>query len=413
MAQLTSGRPDSVDQFRLAAVTSHPVQYQAPLFQRLAGHPSIDLTVYYGHDASVTGELDPEFGLPIAWDRPLLAGYRSVVLATCDQRLRWWRRMSRQAAVIRHIWRGRYDAVFIHSYATWLSLMAYAGAWLSRTPVLVRTESHDIWARPAPTAALKSIVLRVLFRHTDAFLSIGEANQRFYERLGVGSDRLFWTPYGVDNEFFSSERERLLPERDAIRRELGIAPDEAVVVYSGKLIERKRVEDLLLAASRVGAKMAVLIIGDGPCRSRLLEATVRLGVKVLFVGFQNQTQLARYYVCGDVFVLPSRHETWGLVLNEAMLFEMPVIATTAVGAGVDLIEPHVTGFSYRSGDITRLAEYLELLAADPDRRHVMGRAARRLVGRYTYDACVEGITSALTAIAERRWDRARREQPVA
>ena len=393
--------PPTTRTFRLAAVTSHPVQYQAPLFQRLAAHSSIDLTVYYGHDGSIAGELDREFGIPIAWDRPLLAGYRSVFLTRRERRLGWLGQAARQMTVLLHLWRGRYDAVFIHSYATWLSLMAYLGAWLSRTPVLLRTESHLLRPRHAIIAAAKNLILRKLFRHTAAFLVIGEANRRFYEFLGVTEKMMFWTPYSVDNEYLSAEQRRLAPDRDAIRREVGIAPGHLVVVYSGKLIELKRIEDLIQALKLLSAESQpaeLLIIGEGPRRELLTKLASELGMRVTFAGFQNQTQLARYYLCGDIFVLPSTRETWGLVLNEAMLFGMPVVTTSAVGAGADLVVADVTGYTFEPGDCVTLAKHLDMLLNDPDARRRMGEAARCRISAYTYAEGVNGVLAALGCV---------------
>lgn len=384
--------------FRLAAVTSHPVQYQAPLFQRLALCPEIDLTVYYGHDGSVIGDVDAEFGVPVKWDRPLLAGYRSVFLTRRSSDNSRWSDARRKATIIEHLAQGNYDAVFVHSYATWLSGMAFLGAWKSRIPVLLRTESHRLKARPALTEAVKNVVLRTLFRYTSAFLVIGEANKRFYAHYRVDDRRMFWTPYCVDNDFFISERQRLATQRDAIRRELGLREDSAVVVYSGKLIDLKRVEDLLSAASilsRQGRSVQVLIVGDGPCRSALMEQAKALGLSAIFVGFQNQTKLSRHYLCGDVFVLPSERETWGLVLNEAMLFEMPIVTTVGVGASLDLVEQGVTGYTYDIGNHEMLAGRLSEILGCSCGRQRLGAAARARVDRFNYDQCVKGILSAL------------------
>ena len=357
--------------------------------------------VYYGHDGSVTGEIDREFGIPITWDRPLLTGYRSVFLTTRARRLGRWRQAASHAAVVGHLWRGRYDAVFIHSYATTLSLFAYLGAWLSRTPVLLRTESHLLRPRPATMQAAKRFVLRTLFRHTAAFLVIGEANRRFYEFYGVSPTVMFWTPYSVDNEYLVAEQRWLAPEREAIQREIGIATGRPVIVYSGKLIELKRVEDLVQAVkllSRDEQPAELLIIGEGPRRLLLTELAGRLGIKVTFAGFQNQTQLARYYLCGDVFVLPSSRETWGLVLNEAMVFGMPIVTTAAVGAGVDLVVAGVTGYTYEAGDCEALARHLDTLLKDSEARRRMGEAARRRIAAYTHDEGVKGVLAALECV---------------
>ena len=136
--------------YRLAAVASHPVQYQAPLFRQIAAHDGVDLTVFYGHDGSVAGDLDREFGQRIRWDRPLLDSYRSVFLQRRSDRMNGLRRLAADAQIVAHLWRQRFDAVFVHSYATRLSLFAYIGALVSRT---ARSASDRVRA-VAPQATL-------------------------------------------------------------------------------------------------------------------------------------------------------------------------------------------------------------------------------------------------------------------
>jgi glycosyltransferase involved in cell wall biosynthesis len=375
-------------------VTSHPVQYQAPLFQQLARNPQLDLTVYYGHDGGVAGTLDGGFGVPIVWDRPLLSGYTSHFL----------RSQSRPLSLLGHLWRGHYDAVLIHSYATPLSLIAYAAARLTRTPILLRTESHLLRARPAVLERIKTAVLRIVFRLTGAFLVIGDANRQFFEHYGADNRRMFRTPYCVDNEYLSGQALQLATEKPRIMREIGLNSARPVIAYCGKLIERKRVADLIRAiglAAQRGRPAQLMVVGDGPLYAPLKQLCRSHSIDATFVGFQNQTQLARYYVCADVCVLPSSYETWGLVINEAMACGLPVVTTTVVGAGVDLVIPGVTGYTYPPGDCAALADCLERLIGDPALRKTMGEAARQRVDPHNYQECTAGIISALEFVGRR------------
>ena len=96
-------------------------------------------------------------------------------------------------------------------------------------------------------------------------------------------------------------------------------------------------------------RAGLLIVGDGPSRAALEERARSRQLKwTQFAGFRNQSELAAWYICMDVFVLPSRFETWGLVLNEAMLFQLPVVASSMVGAAEDLIETGRTDTSLKS-----------------------------------------------------------------
>jgi len=384
-------------------VTSHPVQYQAPLFQKLARHPQIDLTVYYESDFSLQGERDPGFGVPVKWDRPLLEGYRSKFLKNGIGMSSGGRSLG-SLAIIPEFWHEQYDAVFIHSYATLLSLMAYVGAWLSQTPVLLHTESELIRLRGPLTQAIKRLFLGVLFRGTAGFQAIGLPNRAFYRYYGVPESRIYHTPYSVDNEFFTSEGAKWIAQREQLKVGLGFAPNVPIILFSGKLIPRKRPMDLLRAYAGVveeGVAAGLLFIGEGELRPVLEQFAREQGLtQVKIAGFQNQTQLPRYYAVGDVFVLPSEFDPWGLVVNEAMLFSIPVIVSDRVGAGPDLVQDNETGYTYPVGDVMRLRALLKQLVLNTDLRQRMGEAAQERIMHWNYDTCVTEIVRAVAEVAQ-------------
>lgn len=390
--------------YRLAVVTSHPVQYQAPLFQRLAQHSCVDLSVYYGHDGSIAGAVDPEFGVPIKWDRPLLEGYRSAFLTRRRDRLNVKGERRQKARIIGELRQQQFDAVLIHSYATFLSAMAIAGARLSATPILMRTESNCLMRRSAKTETAKSLVLKTLFRGISAALVIGEANRDFYLRYGVPRRKMFFTPYCVDNEFIATKAAEWQPLRHTLRRDLGLPEDQMTIAFSGKLIELKRTADIIEAVALLrqqGIRVSLLVIGDGALREELQFRAASAGIDAAFVGFRNQTELPKFYACADALVLSSRSETWGLVVNEAMACGLPVVATDMVGAAVDLISSDSTGYQYPVGNVPSLARALSQLASNKERRQRMGEEARRRVSRYTYGHCVDGIVQALHTLERR------------
>jgi glycosyltransferase involved in cell wall biosynthesis len=388
--------------YRLAAVTAHPVQYQAPLFRRLAAHPAIDLTVFYGDNRGADEYFDGDFGRSVRWDRPLLDGYRSVCLGRYTTGRRPLSRLATDWRIVALLWRGRFDAVLIHSYATPLSLCAYLGALVSRTPVLLRTESEHLRPRLRVVQLLKWLLLRPLLAVTAGFLVIGEANRRFFERYGMPRSRQFFTPYSVDNDYFAAERRRLEPSRQQIRQACGWHDQDVVIGFSGKLIPLKRVVDLVEAVSalqREGLRARMLIVGDGPERSMLADRLRALGLTgCVLAGFKNQSELAQCYVAMDVFALLSTSETWGLVLNEAMLFGLPVITTNRVGASLDLVEPGGNGFVIPVGDVAALTDALRPLVRSATMRQEFGILSEARVQRYSYDVCVEGVLTGLRQV---------------
>lgn len=390
-------------QYKLAVITSHPVQYQAPLLQKLARSPQIDLCVYYGSDKSMRGSLDPGFGVPIKWDRRLLDGYRYHFVGKNHQSsIKDHSGRLRKPRLTAEFVRERYDAVYIHSYATLLSLEGYLAAWISRTPVFLRTESELIRRRHRLIRAIKEVFLRGLFRGTKGFLAIGSQNRAFYHHYGIADERIFHTPYSVDNDFFGEERNRWLPERDRLKKEMGFEKDQPVIVFSGKLIERKRPMDLAKAYARLvkaGASAGLLFIGDGEMRPVLEEFAKANGLtSMVIAGFRNQSEISRCYIIGDVLVLPSEFDPWGLVVNEAMLFSMPVVVSSMVGAGSDLVIDDETGYVFPVGDTTNLQKILGRLLGNRPLRERMGLAANSLIERWNYDICVREILRALNSL---------------
>jgi len=391
--------------FRLAYLVSHPIQYQAPLLQRLAAHPDIALHVYYMADEHARQSRDPEFGVSFRWDAPLLEGYAWTLLRNRS----WWPRADHpfrfvHPSIAGALRRERYDALIVHGYAHLTEWLAFLGARRSRTPVLLRGESNLLGRRPPWLAAAKRIAMAALLGRIEGALAIGTLNRDFYRAYGVPEDRIFFVPYAVDNARFCAEAERWQASRPALRAALGLPREVPVVLFAGKLIPRKRPLDLLEAYARIAADhpATLVFLGEGGERRSLEAGIARHGLShVVITGFVNQSGMGRYYAAADVLVLPSSHEPWGLVLNEGMCFGLPVIASDAVGAAPDLVRSGENGFVYPVGDVTALAAALRRLLADPAGRSAMGARSREIVGRFSYDADVDGILAALHRVVAR------------
>ena len=140
----------------------------------------------------------------------------------------------------------------------------------------------------------------------------------------------------------------------------------------------------------------LLFVGSGPLESALrVAAGEEIGRSVFFAPFQNQTAMPKVYQTGDVLVLPSQSETWGLAVNEAMNLARPAIVSSHVGCGPDLIVPGKTGWVFPAGDVTALRSCLAEATADPVRLQHMGEAARRHVAGFSYEVATEGLVAAV------------------
>ena len=400
---------------RLAIVTSHPIQYQAPYFRALAASGRITPTVFFGSRHGVDASLDTGFGTTFRWDVPLLDGYDHVFLENVARRPDVSRFTGVQTAGIgRALTSGRFDALLVLGWQTAAHLQAVRAAWSLGVPVLVRGESTlqrttggGTWSavRRLVWLPIRQRLYAAAFDRIAAFLIIGSRNREYYRSFGVSDDRCFWAPYGVDNAWFSlSEPARSLA-RARIRRTIGVTDDTVVFASSAKLIARKRPADLLDAVARLRAgrtQAHAVFIGDGEERRALERRAAALGVAehCSITGFVNQGELPAWYAASDALVLPSdARETWGLVVNEAMAAGLPVIVSDAAGCAPDLVEEGANGFTYPCGDVAALTDRLArivTLGADGRRRH--GDRSRTIVERFGVDVAAAATVAAAVAV---------------
>ncbi len=391
----------------LAVIDTHPVQYRAPVYRALQERLGVPVTAIYGSDFSVAGYHDPEFQAAFAWDTDLLSGYTSQFLsrsrpgdtASLD-RLPTAGIGPALNAVAPH-------AVLVVGYRPAFHRAGWREAWRQRRPLLFRGETTDEATVRAPTVRwIRSAGLRFAYARCEACLWIGQRSRAHFERLGVPPERLFFSPYGVDESTFETSEARRETLRALTRQELQLEDDEWLVLYVGKLSARKGVDLLVpaLRAWRASADRQVVlgVVGDGALRRDIERASARSPVvPTRFLGFQNQRELSRYYHAADLLVLPSRQsETWGLVVNEALQHGVPCVVSDRVGSAPDLIDAE-TGVVFSEGDARGLATALAPAAALA-RRPEIRAACRAKVQPYNVLAAARGIADAYHAVTGRQ-----------
>lgn len=395
---------------KVGILTTHPIQYQVPWFRLLAKTPGIDLTVFFCMipDAAQQGE---GFGVPFQWDVPLVNGYPYRLLKNVSRKPSATTFFGCDTPEVARVVRNEgFDAFIVNGWVAKSCLQLLAACTRYNVPCIVRGESNDI----RPRARWKRLVHRQLMKRFSAFLCIGESNRRFYIANGVPPGKLYSAPYCVDNEWFESAASESGPSRDEIRDALGIPREAVVFLFSGKFIDKKRpmdcIDGLRIATEITSARTAevsgstppeihLLMVGSGDLLANCRAVADRDHLPITFAGFLNQSELPRAYAAADCLVLPSDDgETWGLVVNDAMVCGLPAIVSDRVGCQPDLVIPSVTGKVFPLGDVSALGELMAALAQDPHRLVSMGEAARDRVRSYNYDEVVRGTMAALSAV---------------
>jgi glycosyltransferase involved in cell wall biosynthesis len=400
---------------RLGLLAASPVYYQEPLYRLLASDRRLDFTAIF---ASTEGVRPSEggYGRFVDFGVDMLRGYNSAFLRQADVVSVTVRGGTgtapfalRDPDVIRAIRRGRYEVLWLHGYNFVTHVLAVTTQRLRRGKVLIREDQNLRRRRPQWKTLVKSLGLRAMF-HRAYGLYVGSENREWFCRFGVPAERLFFTPYAVDNDALRSADIELRPVRSLLRAELGITSDSPLILFVGRLIPEKQ-PDLLLEAFcqvRQEQRCSLAFVGTGPLDEALRTRVERDGIPdVHFPGFRPQPEIARVYTAADIFALVSVHDTWGIAVNEAMNFSLPVVATDTVAASADLLEDGESGFIVRSGDVEMLTRRLRALVGSPELRERLGRRGRESVTEWTYDRAASGVIAAVAAaVGPDRWARA-------
>jgi glycosyltransferase involved in cell wall biosynthesis len=402
---------------RIAYLLSHPIQYQSPLLRLLAQQPGLELTVLYTSDFSVRSYHDKGFGAAVEWDVPLLGGYRHEFLPRLidSHDVSFFRPLNR--GIFRRLRQGRFDVLWIHGYATLNSWMAMAAAKMLGIPVLLRTDSTLIDHPRGPVKlAAKNLFFRILRRFTYGVLSVGQRNTEYW-RHHFGVDiPVFPIPYAVDNAFFQEQCRAASATREQLRQQLGLEANRPVLLFASKLLARKCCIDLVDAYLELVRRLKLedgsrplpylLIVGEGEQRpqieARLQQANAEDCEGVHMLGFRNQSELPHFYDLCDAFVLPSIHEPWGLVVNEAMNAGKAIVVSDQVGCQPDLVEDGDNGLVFPARDVNALADALANVLVDPVACRKMGERSLERIQAFSFAANVRGLTQAFAAASEHK-----------
>lgn len=393
---------------RVVFLVSHVIQYQGPLFKKIAAHPEIDFTVLFYSRHGLEKYKDREFGVDVKWDRDLLAGYKHKFLGNYSPIKSYESFFSYfNPGLFGELTRGHYDAVIIYGYARLMSWLAWLTCSALRIPVIFLGETNLLQhsRRQGVVRSIKEGLLKMFFSGCAAVFYLGKLNRDYYKYLGVPDAKLFHWPYTVDNDFFMEAARKYKPAATEIKSAYHLPQDKVLVLFSGKLISKKCPLDLVKAFELMENrnKAALVFAGDGPLRSEIETYARDKNMNDTHVlGFLNQTDLTKVYAAAGIFVFPSDFEPWGLSLNEAMCYGLPAVVSDSISAGYDLVRDGENGFVYKTNDIPRLKDKLDTLTADKELRARMGRRSSEIIDAWNYDKVVQGVIQAMQKVMRDR-----------
>jgi glycosyltransferase involved in cell wall biosynthesis len=363
---------------RVAVISPEPTPYRSPLFDRVAVRPEVDLTVIYAARtvAGRTWTVQPHHE-SVFLSGVRLPGFRSVLRH--DYPLTF--------GIGRALRNVRPDVVVVSGWSTFASQAAIAWSRARGIPYLLLVESHDLGPRAGWRRFVKGAVVPRLLRGAAGVLVVGTAAHESVLARGARADRVRVFANTVDIECWMERADRL-PARSS--------DGDVVVLSVGRLVPDKGFDVLLHAIAQAGdERLRLVIAGDGPEATRLAELAEELGVRVEIKGDLPEAALAAEYVAADVFALLSRHEPWGVVVNEAAASGLALVLSDRVGAAHDLLRDGENGFLVPAGEVAAAAAALGRLAADASLRRSAGVLSREVVREWGYEPSVENFVAAV------------------
>lgn len=371
---------------RLAILCTHPIQYHAPIFKLLQERGRLDLHVFYSKPYEKIA-YDHSFGQIVKWDIPLLEGYAYTFLSAGNQK--------KNSNLIQAIEGWHPDAVLVFGWAPpgHLSAMRY---FKGRIPVWFRGDSTLLNERSGIRKWARRVFLHWVYRHVDLAFYVGTQNKRYFLKHGLQEHQLRFAPHAIDNERFADDPDKQYETRAAKwRQELGIQPNDFVILFAGKLEPIKNPSILLKAVKQANSKskrpIYLLFVGSGELEEELKRQGDGI-TNIRFLGFQNQSLMPVAYRLANVYCLPSLSETWGLAVNEALACGRPAIVSDKVGCAVDLVDQAYLGRVFISGKISAL---IECILKECDQRQEEFERRQKFIRSWNFTKIVAALENVL------------------
>jgi glycosyltransferase involved in cell wall biosynthesis len=355
---------------RLAIISTHPIQYNAPLFSLLAKSARINVKVFYTWSQSESGaKYDAGFGKIINWDIPLLEGYEYEFVENVSPSpgVAHFKGID-NPGLISKISAYNPTALLVYgwSYKSHLAAMRH---FKGKVPVIFRGDSTLLDEGNSIKKILRRVFLKWIYRHVDYALYVGSNNKEYFLKHGLKESQLILAHHAIDNDRFRGSKVQLENEAAEWRTKLGISESDFVFLFAGKLENKKNPAFIIEMADKFNdSQTKFLLVGNGELEQELKEKANKSNV--IFLDFQNQEKMPLVYRLGNAFILPSvgPGETWGLAINEAMACGRAVIASDKCGGAIDLIKKgyngyvfsysNLNGFSNEIADVKKNAEQM-------------------------------------------------------
>lgn len=284
--------------------------------------------------------------------------------------------------ILRYLKDRSFEHIVIGMYSTPTAMLAIEYMKLHKIPFILNSDGGFVKNDTRIKWRIKSYFIGA----ASAWLSTGKITNRYLEYYNAKTTRICIYPFTSVRQADILKKPLTLYEKSVYKAKLGMS-ESKIILSVGQFVYRKGYDILLKSCKNLDKNIGIYIVGGDVTKEYLdLQNKLKL-TNVHFVEFKNKTALIEYYMAADLFVLPTREDIWGLVINEAMAYGLPVITTDRCVAGVELIENGINGSIVISDDVDALREALEYWSNKDC--FVAGKKSLQIISQYSIEKMAE------------------------
>ena len=351
-------------------ITNIPSPYRIDFFNLLGQY--VDLTVLF--------EARRASGIQFNWNDNDISSFKPIFLKNG-----YINERKIDFSINKYIAEDIYDYIFITNYSYFTELFAVLSLAIRKRTYYMELDGALLNTKES---RFKYILKKYILMHADAYFSPSETTDLFLQNYGVEKNRIVRYPFSSLSKSQIAQKALSRKEKINLRYELDISY-EYMVLAVGQFIHRKGFDILLEVAKDLDASIGVYFVGGKPTQEYLEYVNSNNLINVHFLGFKKTEELRKYYQAADIFVLPTREDVWGLVINEAMANGLPIITTIKCGAGKELVKNGVNGRLIQPESTQELKSSILSMLNNQDKLTRMGEESLRIISKYTIEGMVE------------------------
>lgn len=346
-------------------LTNIPSPYRVSFFNEIGKY--IELTVLFERANAADRDINWKSEKFINFNGVVLQGFKvEADKAICLSVLKW-------------LVAGIYDFIIVSNPLTPTGMLSIEMMNIKKIPFII--EGDGGFAKNG--RGLRELVKRHIISSAKYWFSSGQALSQYYLAYGAKKEAIYLYP------FTSIMNKDIVPfilsasEKKALREKKGVSED-VMILSVGQFIYRKGFDLLIEAARYLPKNYGIYLVGGNP-PVEYVEKKKKYHIEQLhFLEFTEYSTLTKYYRAADLFVLPTREDIWGLVINEAMANGLPIITTHKCGAGIDLVG-NDNGRLIKVDDVSILVETIQELISNELARNTMAERSLEKIKNYTIE----------------------------